>query len=79
MRPIAREIIGKKIKGVVVKEGHNPESQVFLIFSDGTYYEFYSDSFIRGSGRIHKGGRKKVKEYSDQNRVVLDLIEPVIA
>ena len=43
MRDDLQNIVGKQIKGVVVTEGESdPRSQVFLIFSDETYYEFYS-------------------------------------
>ena len=36
-------IIGKTVKHVVVKEGSTPpQSQVFLVFTDDTYYEFYA-------------------------------------
>jgi hypothetical protein len=41
-------IVGKTISGVIVKEGdETPRSQVFLLFTDGTYYELYSDSRIQ--------------------------------
>ena len=51
-------IIGKTIKHVVVKEGDDsPRSQVFLVFTDDTYYEFYSaHGSIAGAGAQDIGG-----------------------
>jgi len=41
-----KEIVGKKIAGVVVAESdHDPSQQVFLVFEDGTTFEFYGRQF----------------------------------
>lgn len=69
----AKKIIGKTIAGVVVKESdHNPKSQVFLIFSDNTSYEFYSDETeIRGNTDIQPYGLEGVKAYiPETHRIV---------
>ena len=46
VKPQITEIVGKKIAGVVVKENVNlsPPRQVFLIFDDGSNFEFYASS-----------------------------------
>lgn len=48
------EIVGKEIVGVVAaKNDDMPNRQVFLVFSDGTYFEFWGDSFSCASGVNH--------------------------
>jgi hypothetical protein len=74
MKPAVKDIIGKTITGVVVKEGPRPNlprTQVFLIFSDGTYYEFYSDSNITGAGGVDKGGIEEVRQYMSQHHEII--------
>lgn len=69
------EIVGKKIARVVVKEAdRSPKSQVFLVFTDGTYYELYCcDSDIRGAGGLQTGGLYEAKRYMGNTcRVVLE-------
>ena len=70
----AKNIVGKTIKGVVVKESDwkNPRSQIFLLFDDNTYYEFYSASTIRGIHGIDKGGMDTVKNYMPENKIILE-------
>ena len=47
------KIFGKTIKGVCVRRNKgNPAGQVFLVFNDDTYYEFYSYEYIKGAGGI---------------------------
>jgi hypothetical protein len=37
------QLLGKRITGVVLKESDGtPRGQLFLIFEDGTHFEFYS-------------------------------------
>ena len=58
MNKYMNEIIGKTIKGVEVRINEfYPKSQIFLLFSDDTQYEFYCHS-----ERIE--GAKYVKENS---------------
>lgn len=51
MKTGAKQIIGKTITGVIIKEGkhlHPPCSLLYLTFSDNTCYEFYSeDGYIQ--------------------------------
>ncbi len=78
----AKKIIGKTIAGVVVKESdHFPKSQVFLIFSDNTSFEFYSDeSEIRGNTDIQPYGLEGVKTYiSRTHRIVQEFYSDLLA
>lgn len=42
------QIVGRCINGVVIKrqkcDKQRPATQLFLLFDDGNYYEFYTDS-----------------------------------
>jgi hypothetical protein len=46
-----QEVIGKTIRSIVFRSGRNvnPEAQLFLVFDDGTYFEFYGQeiNFVR--------------------------------
>ncbi len=45
------KIVGKRIAGVVVAESpRGPRQQVFLVFDDGTRFEFWGDAFSCCSG-----------------------------
>lgn len=62
------QIVGKTIDRVIVKMHRDvfihPAVQIFLIFTDNTYYEIYSDLDVIGfpSG-LDIGGRKEVLQY----------------
>jgi|GEM_PF-2883450 len=46
-----RYVVGKRIAGVVVAESERPpRQQVFLVFTDGTCFELYGESFRCCSG-----------------------------
>ena len=75
MTSCVKEIIGKTITGVITKVkcdgGTYPRSQVFLVFDDNTYYEFYcleSEIFgIKGLARLfHEGALKQLFHYHCQ-------------
>ena len=53
------EIVGKKIKGVVVygKE-YKDDHQVFLIFDDNSFYEMYSECNISGMKTTLPGNQR---------------------
>ncbi|MDH4227154.1 MAG: hypothetical protein OEV59_05310 [Deltaproteobacteria bacterium] len=56
-------IVGKKISGIIAKAGERPPAkQVFLLFDDGTYFEFYGDD-INSTKSTSSGGVKEVREY----------------
>lgn len=54
LTPHLSELVGKTITGVVVKEAKNPVAHnrlnVFLLFDDETYFEFYGNYFENGQG-----------------------------
>ncbi len=78
MKNAIRDIVGKTITGVVVKASDRaPRSQVFLVFSDGTYYELYSVSDIKGAGGIDTGGLEAVRNYMRAtHEIVLEAVAP---
>jgi hypothetical protein len=66
-----QDILGKTITGVLVKikkgEVGAPGKQVFLIFSDGTAYEFYGDyPGFSMSSSLDQGGMERAKNYMSQ-------------
>jgi len=66
MKDGINEILGKTITGIVVsKKPGSPGQQVFLIFNDGTYFEFWGESFT-GAGGVDAGGIEKVRLYVAQ-------------
>lgn len=60
-----KEIVGKRIVGVVVKENRflTPPRQVFLVFEDETNFEFYADSTVTWTSGIQPGGIDWVRKY----------------
>jgi len=76
MKSGAREILGKTIKAIIEKEsddGLPPRSQVFLVFTDGTYFELYSShSIICGTNGVDKGGVEEVRAYMPEHRIVFE-------
>ncbi len=69
-----KKIVGKRIKGVVLKKlPKRPHSQLFLIFSDGTYFEFYTDGDqICATSAPYKGGLQEARGYPGKEHVVLE-------
>ena len=66
-----QHVVGKRIQGVVVAERDSaPQTQVFLIFEDGTYYELYGQ--ISGRNDIDIGPAERVRDYAG-SRIVLDV------
>ena len=67
------QLLGKRICGAVVKEGDRmPRMQVFLIFDDDTYYEFYTDSTIFGTAGIDRGDIEHVRQYIPEQKIVFE-------
>ncbi len=69
-----KQIIGKRISGLVMKvaKNHNqpPRHQLFLLFDDGTYYEFYAhDCEISTTGGVVRGNLDDVLSYMADSRV----------
>ncbi len=70
------QIIGMRIAGLVIKQakesGGSPTNQLFLLFDDGSYYEFYTYGCSIGTtGGVVRGGLDEVLAYMDQT------LEPV--
>ena len=67
------KIVGKRIEGLVVaRHPESPQSQVFLVFDDGTSYELYGTD-IQGGGGIDPGGIKAVRS-SLKGRPGIDIL-----
>ena len=70
-----KDIIGKQITAVVVASSDRaPKQQVFLVFADGTHFEFWGESFSCCSGLdpaegiepyVESGAGKIVSVYGD--------------
>jgi len=72
------EILGKTITGVIVKrDAHyrSPVSQVFLVFSNHTYFELYSDTGdITSTSSLTPGGMPEVRKYmSETTKITADV------
>ena len=81
MKNVIKEIIGKRIAGVVAKkrDGENPPYQVFFIFSDRTNIEFYVDgNEIRTTSRLSEGSLKEVREYGGEECIVFEAFDDSI-
>ncbi|RLE19765.1 MAG: hypothetical protein DRJ65_19675 [Acidobacteria bacterium] len=75
IKTAAKGIVGKTISGLVVKEGPTgPKSQVYLIFDDNTYFEFFSSSYwIQSGSQICPGGIDEVREFgNDPQRIIFE-------
>jgi hypothetical protein len=79
MRAAAPGMVGKTIAHVVVKHRPTkPLSQLFLVFTDGTYYEFFSsDGHLQGASAIDAGGLEEVRRYGGEEWIVLQASAPV--
>jgi hypothetical protein len=79
MRAAAPGIVGKTIAHVVVKKRPGqPRSQLFLVFTDGTYYEFFSpEGDLEGASAIDQGGLEDVRRYHGERWIVLQASAPV--
>ena len=67
MKDGLREIIGKTITNVIVarNERRDPANQVFLVFDDGTYFEFWGAQF-NCNGGVDRGGVAEVTDYVER-------------
>lgn len=69
-------IVGRRINAVVLKAARDPRAhpatQLFLIFEDGTSYEFYArEDVITCAGGIDKGGLPRVLGYMQERMQVI--------
>jgi hypothetical protein len=60
-----QEVIGKTIRSIIFRSGRdvNPETQLFLVFEDDTYFEFYGQDmgFVRS---LSEGDTTKATDYA---------------
>ena len=65
------DLVGRSITGVIVKQGSTVAQQVFLLFSDGTYFEFYSRERMSYSGSLQHGGADAVRNYMANTQTIV--------
>jgi hypothetical protein len=69
----APQLIGKRIAHIVLKAGTSPKSQLFLVFDDGTYYEFFGGP-IYGASAVDQGSIENVRRYlTPPQEIVVDV------
>ena len=75
------QLVGKTITGVVVTDGPgSPRSQVFLTFSDNTYYELYSvNGEIVGASHFRDGGVDDVRMSTSDRRIAHAAVDTISA
>lgn len=63
MKDGVRQIIGRTISSVVISERNSggPSTQVFLVFADGSCFEFYGD--IQGISGTLVGDQEWARQY----------------
>jgi hypothetical protein len=70
---LLKQIVGKTIAGIVTREsvGAGPRYQLFMIFTDNTYLEFYGD--MDWSTHLETGDVETIKQYASRfaGRVVV--------
>lgn len=72
MKDGLKYLVGKRIAGVVfAKSRRSPQCQVFLVFPDGTRFEFYGDNFSCCSG-LDDG--KTIQRYVESNEGEIRLV-----
>jgi hypothetical protein len=69
IKPDLTKIVGKMITGVLLKEnvkgfGSQPQTMLLLVFSDGTFYEFYGD--IAPTSGLRPDGLSGARNYDRQ-------------
>ena len=72
MKTENNKIIGKTIKGVVIGGGkRGPQSQIFFIFTDNSFYEIFSENHISVTSGLKKGGINAVLKSLPPNNEVM--------
>ena len=61
---IIKQIVGKTIAGIIVRNsmGAGPRDQLFIVFTDNTYLEFYGN--LGWSNNLEVGNLETVKQYA---------------
>lgn len=70
-------ILGKTISGVIIKKGErsSPSMQLFLLFDDNTYFEFWSwgdYSGLSAAGGLDRGGAEEVRRYMPNMEIIFE-------
>lgn len=66
MKSGPRDIIGKTIAQVIVaKNDRDPRQQVFIVFDDDTWFEFYGASF-NCAGGVSRGTAADARDYAER-------------
>ncbi len=67
MKDIVRAILGKRIKTVIINERNDSmlRQQMFLVFDDDTYFEFYGH--ISPGPALSAGGEEAALKYAQQS------------
>jgi hypothetical protein len=61
--PIAlEEVLGKTIERVFVAKRFVGRMQLFLVFTDGTYYELYGSQAFEGGSGVYRGDAAVVRD-----------------
>ena len=69
------ETLGKRIKGVIVKEGVDAMTQrLFITFDDNTTLEIYGKELNNSKG-LWPGGMEWVRGYLPDNKIVCEYFE----
>ena len=68
-------LLGKRIDGIIIKEGTAPPWLLFLLFDDGTAFEIYGygDGSVAGSMRLAQSDAEEVRRQHRDHRIVLDV------
>jgi len=67
MKSGVAEIVGRQVAGIIVATNkRSPEQQLFLTFSDGTYFEIWGSNF-NCSGGVDQKGPQAAINYITQN------------
>ena len=63
---ILKQVVKKTIAGVVIHRsvGSGPRDQLFIVFTDNTYAEFYGD--VGWANSLEVGDLETVKQYAAQ-------------
>ena len=67
------QIVGKTIKHIVAKENPTagPRYQLFLVFTDDTYYEFWSNEEIEAASHLQSGGLDGARTYGTRGKNIV--------
>ena len=73
LKPRIRDIKGKTIKGLIINEDipTSPYNQIFLVFTDDTFYEFYGQQISTTNG-IATGALEYAEKFPGNKTVVFD-------